>query len=411
MKYLILLCDGMADLPVPELGNLTPMEVADKKTMDMLARQAFTGIVQTVPPGISPGSDTANMAVMGYEPVKYYTGRSPIEAISMGIDMKESDVAFRVNLVTLSDNETDDDNYSEKTMIDYSSDEITTEEAAILIESVNKHFKSENINFYPGKSYRHCMIWDNGPLLGTLTPPHDILTQKISEYLPKSKEFEPVLEMMKESYKFLKNHPINLKRIKNNLRPANSIWIWGQGKKPSLPAVSDIYGLKGSVVAAVDLIFGLAICSGLKPVEVEGATGNIHTNFHGKAMAAINEFEEGQDYVYLHIEAPDECGHRNEVSNKVLSIELIDKKVLTPIYEYFCEKKKRTGEDFRILILPDHPTPLTLRTHTSDPVPFVLYSSDNKMFKPSEMYTEKICAEKGAYFESGSSLFEFFIKS
>ncbi len=407
MKYLILLCDGMADLPVPDLENLTPMEVADKKTMDMLANKGFTGIVQTVPQGIAPGSDTANMAVMGYDPVKYYTGRSPIEAVSMGIDMKENDIAFRVNLVTL----TDEENYSDKTMIDYSSDEITTDEASILIEDVNKYFVAENIKFYPGKSYRHCMIWENGPVLGTLTPPHDILTKKINDYLPQTEDYTLLLEMMKKSYKFLSNHPVNLKRIENGLRPANSIWIWGQGKKPSLPSIKELYGLTGSVVAAVDLIFGLAICSGLKPIEVEGATGNIHTNFHGKAMAAINEFEGEQDYVYLHVEAPDECGHRNEVSNKVLSIELIDKKVLSPIYEYLCDRKNKTGEDFRILILPDHPTPLTLRTHTSDPVPFILYSSDNKLYKPSEKYTEKICAAQGEFFDSGKSLFEFFIKS
>lgn len=406
MKYLILLCDGMADLPLEEIGGITPMEAAKKPMMDSLAKIGYSGMVKTVPDGVLPGSDTANMSVMGYDPVKYYTGRSPIEAVSMGIEMSEDDVAFRTNLVTLSD----DSIYSEKIMIDYSSDEITTAEACMLIDSINKEFADDGKEFYCGKSYRHCMLWKSGPLNGNLTPPHDILTRKITDYLPKEPHYLILKEMMEKSYDILKDHPVNISRMARGLRPANSLWIWGQGKKPALPKITEKYNIRGSVITAVDLIFGLGICAGLDTIEVEGATGTIHTNFEGKANAAINEFEKGQDYVYLHIEAPDECGHRRELENKIRSIELIDEKVLTTIYKYFEAKKVETGEDFRILILPDHPTPISLRTHTSDPVPFVLYSSDNKLFNPVDVYSEKANSESGVYIEDGTSLFDLFIR-
>jgi len=405
MKYLILLCDGMADLPIEELDFITPMAKAYTPNMDKLAQIGYTGMVKTVPVGVPPGSDTANMSVMGYDPLIYYTGRSPIEAISMGLDLNSDDVAFRVNLVTLSD----EDNYSDKTMLDYSSDEITTSEANELIDAVNIAFSNELMHYYSGKSYRHCMIWKNGPIIGNLVPPHDILTKQIKDFLPMDNNFKILTEIMKQSYSILNNHPVNKARILKGLNPANSIWLWGQGKKPSFPKLSKSHNLNGSVISAVDLIFGLGICAGMKIVEVEGATGNIHTNFAGKAQAAINEFKNNQDYVYLHIEAPDECGHRNELDGKIKSIELIDEKVLSPIIKYFEELKLNSGEDYRILVLPDHPTPISLRTHTADPVPFVLYSSDDKIKKPAPLFTEAKCAEYGDYYTSGPSLFNFFI--
>lgn len=406
MKYLILLCDGMSDLPLEALGNRTPLEAASAPTMDLLAQLGYTGMVKTVPDSLAPGSDTANMSVMGYDPELYYTGRSPIEAISMGIDLEQGDVAFRTNLVTLSD----DEPYEEKTMLDYSSDEISTEEAAEIIKSVNQAFESDGIKFYAGKSYRHCMVWKNASANGSLTPPHDILTQKIKSFLPKESHYEIIKSMMKKSFDLLKNHPINKAREEKGLKPANSIWIWGQGTKPALPKLTEKYGLKGSVITAVDLIFGLGICAGLDVIEVVGATGNIHTNFDGKAQAAIKEFDRGQDYIYLHVEAPDECGHRNELENKVLSIELIDEKILKPVYEYLSGKKAETGEDFRILITPDHPTPISLRTHTNDPVPFIIYSSDATLVNPSCVYSEKECQKSGVNIESGHTLFDLFIK-
>lgn len=406
MKYLILLSDGMADLPIESLDGKTPMEAAHKPCMDKLASCGYAGMVRTVPDSLPAGSDTANMSVMGFDPELYYSGRSPIEAISMGIDLKKSDVSFRVNLVTLSDEEP----YSKKSMLDYSSDEITSEEAALLIQSINEHFAKDGFHFFPGRSYRHCLVWEGAPIDGYLTPPHDILTRKISSHLPKSNEYKILKDIMEESYDILKNHPVNIDRVARGLNPANSIWIWGQGTKPNLPSIKDIYGLKGSVISAVDLVFGLGICAGMKPVNVIGATGTIDTNFEGKANAAILEFENGTEYIYLHVEAPDECGHRNELDNKILSIERIDELILKPMMEYLEENKIKSGEDYRVMVLPDHPTPVSLRTHTHDPVPFVIYSSDNKFKNPIPSFSEKECTKSGLFFEKAHLLFEHFIK-
>ena len=400
-----MLCDGMADLPLDILGSKTPLEAASVPAMDFLAQNGYAGMVKTVPDTLAPGSDTANMSVMGYDPELYYTGRSPIEAISMGIELSPGDVAFRTNLVTLSE----DAAFEEKTMVDYSSDEISTKEAAEIIKSINQAFQSKDILFYPGKSYRHCMVWKNGPVSGSLTPPHDILTRKIAAYLPKDASYEIIKSMMEKSYDILKDHPVNQARVKRGLRPANAIWIWGQGTRPALPKLTEMYGLKGSVITAVDLIFGLGVCAGLDTVEVLGATGNVHTNFDGKAAAAIKEFERGQDYIYLHVEAPDECGHRNELDNKILSIERIDSKIVKPVFDYLSKKKAETGEDFRILITPDHPTPIALRTHTNDPVPFIIYASDASLKNPSAFYSEKECRKSGIYIDKGYTLFDFFI--
>ena len=400
MKYIIILGDGMADTPVSELGDKTPLQCAHKPHMDRLAKRSEVGMVRTVPEGMPPGSDVANLSVMGYDPHKYYTGRSPLEAISMGINLDKSDVAFRCNLVTLSEEE----NYEEKIMIDYSSDEISTSEAELLIKEVQKHLNSEKFSFYPGISYRHCMVWHGGPKGLELVPPHDILEKNIGEYLPSGDAGDVLLEMMKKSYDFLKDHSINRERRRRGLRPANSIWLWGEGKKPSLTSFYQAYGLKGSVISAVDLVKGLGICAGLKAVEVQGATGNINTNFKGKAEAALRVLKDGQDFVYIHIEAPDECGHRHEIDNKVKSIELIDQLVLGTLLEGLDEY-----EDYKIMILPDHPTPLAIRTHTSDPVPYLIYHKKKEIESPAKSYDELEAAKTGLFIEKGHELMGYFI--
>jgi len=403
MKYAIILGDGMADYPIEQLDNKTPLQYAKTPTMDLLAQKGELGIVKTVPDDLAPGSDVANLAVMGYDPHKYYTGRSPLEAVSMGVELSDTDVTFRCNLVTLSD----DEPYEYKTMIDYSSDEISTEEAHILMEDVNKHLRTDRISFYPGISYRHLMVWNNGPHNFSLTPPHDILEKNIADYLPKGTNSNIILELMKRSNEFLKNHPVNLNRIENGLKPANSIWIWGEGKKPSLSGFYDKYGLKGSVISAVDLIKGIGLCAGLRSVNVEGATGNIHTNFIGKAKAAIHELKSGQDFVYVHIEAPDECGHRNEMENKIKSIEFIDQQVVKVIKDELDNMK----EDYSIMILPDHPTPLKLRTHTSEPVPFLIYRSNKQQNNSYSSYDELTAKQTGLVFNEGYKLMDYFISA
>ncbi len=407
MKYFILLCDGMADLPVEALGGRTPMEAARKPVMDFLASRGYAGLARTIPDGVPAGSDTANMAVMGYDPARYYTGRSPLEAVSMGIALEPGDVAFRVNLVTLSENTP----YASKVMLDYSSDEITSPEAAALIREIGRQFGSADRTFYPGVSYRHCLVWHGGPQNGELVPPHDILTRPITDYIPSGGVYRVLGDMMERSFDVLKDHAINRARIAAGLRPANSIWIWGQGTRPDLPEITSEYHLRGSVISAVDLIFGLGICAGLRPVAVEGATGTIHTDFGGKARAAIGEFSSGQDYVYLHVEAPDECGHRSELDNKVRSIGLIDEKILAPVFEYLQGHRDVSGEEFRILVMPDHPTPVSLRTHTRDPVPFVIYSSDGRFSAPVSDFSEKTCRGSGVFIEKGHELFGRFIRT
>jgi len=351
---------------------------------------------------------------MGYDPLKYYTGRSPLEAISMGIEMGAKDVAFRCNLVTLSD----EADYNDKSMIDYSSDEISTEEGAQLIEAINRQLGSSDIKFYPGISYRHCMIWRNAPDDYKLTPPHDISGRKIREYLPVGRDADILLQLMQKSSDVLKSHKVNLDRIKRGLRPATSIWFWGDGTKPSMPCFFEKYHLKGSVISAVDLVKGLGICTGLKSVNVDGATGNINTNFKGKADAALEELKSGQDFVYIHVEAPDECGHRYEIDNKVRAIELIDQYIVGRLL-----KGLEGMGDYRILLLPDHPTPLSLRTHTAEPVPFIIYSpssidcsssSGTSVDNPGNAtrinYNEIEARNSGVFIEPGHSLMDFFIK-
>ena len=401
MKYLVLIPDGMADEKIEALGGKTPMEAADKPTTDLLAARSEVGMVSNVPEGIAPGSDAANMAILSFDPKVYSKGRSPLEAVSMGLQMNESQVAFRCNVVTLSE----DGEYDEKTIIDHSADEITTEEADELIKAVEAALGNDVRHFYTGVSYRHCLLWDGVEDNYGFTPPHDILGKNIKEYLPSGEIGNKYYELMKASWDILDRHPVNEARRARGLRPANSIWFWSPGKKPALPSFKEKWGLEGAVISAVDLIKGIGLCADMKSIDVEGATGNVHTNYFGKAQAAIEAFKSGIDYVYVHVEGPDECGHRAEIENKVLSIELIDKKILAPIYEYL----KNSGEDFKIAILPDHPTPVRLRTHTMDAVPYMLYSSTDEK-EGVATFNEDTANSTGLYLSAGHTLMERFIE-
>lgn len=401
MKYAVVLYDGMADYPVPALNGKTPMMVANKPNMDFLAQRAEVGLVRTVAQGLKPGSDVANMSVMGFDPMKYYTGRSPLEAASIGIDMLPTDVSLRCNLVTLSE---DDKPYEEKTIEDYCADDISTEEAKEIIETVENELGSDIFKFYAGVSYRHCLIWANGTTkLGKMTPPHDITGKVITEYLSDSENAKPLIEMMKKSYDILKNHPVNIARKARGKRPANSIWLWGEGTRPAFHSFEEVTGLKGGVVSAVDLIKGIGGCAKMEVAEVEGATGYIDTDFEGKAKAALDILERN-DLVYIHFEAPDECGHRNEPENKVRAIEMIDEKVLPILFE---DLKKY--DDYKIMILPDHPTPIVTRTHASDPVPYLIYHK-NKEQKGVHTINEETAKETGSFIDFGPGIMSHFIK-
>lgn len=401
MKYVVVLYDGMADYPVPALGGKTPMMVANKPNFDRMAKHGTVGLVRTVAPGLTPGSDVANLSVMGYDPCLYYTGRSPLEAVSMGIDLSDTDVALRCNLVTLSDEE----DYSEKTMVDYCAGDISSEEAAEIIKTVEEKLGNDIFAFYSGVSYRHCLVWHGGKTeIGKLTPPHDISGRKIGGYLNKNPDAAGLLELMEKSCEILKDHPVNLKRISESKRPANAIWLWGQGSRPSLPLFEKLYGVKGSVISAVDLLKGIGICAGMNTPDVEGATGYIDTNFEGKAQKAVEELENGSDFVYIHIEAPDECGHRNEPENKVKAIELIDSRVL-PIVLEALEKY----DDYKVMILPDHPTPIVTGTHASDPVPFMIYHKKDEKDSGVDSINEETASKTGIFIEEGPSLMSRFL--
>lgn len=401
MKYLVMLCDGMADEPNEALGNSTPMEKANKPCMDSLAAKAEVGIVKTVAEGLKPGSDVANLSVLGYEPAVYYSGRSPLEAASIGIDLKDTDVTLRCNLVTLSD----DEDYENKTILDYCADDISSEEAKILIEYIQEKLGNDVFRFYPGVSYRHCLVWSNGnPHPGVLTPPHDITGKVITDYIPKGEAVDELYDLMKKSYDLLKDHPVNQARIARGKRPANSIWLWGEGTKPLLDNFSEKFGIKGSMISAVDLLKGIAICAGMNSVDVEGATGYLDTNFDGKCKAAIEEFKKGADLVYIHVEAPDECGHRGEIENKVKAIEMIDEHILAPVVEFL-----KGYDDFAVLVCPDHPTPLSIRTHTSTPVPYLIYDSKNEINSGVKVFCEKEARETGNYIEKGFTMMNYFL--
>lgn len=396
MKYLVLLLDGMADYPVPELDGKTPMEVANKPNIDFLAKNGEVGLCKTVADGLKPGSDVANLSVLGYDPAVCYTGRSPLEAASIGIELKPTDVAMRCNLVTLSDEE----NFADKTMVDYCADDISTEEAEKIIAFVEEKLGNDIYKFYSGVSYRHCLVIQNGTTkLGTMTPPHDISGRVIKDYLSSADAAQPLLELMKKSYDILKDHPVNLERIKRGKRPANSIWLWGEGRKPSLEDFKTKNGISGGIVSAVDLLRGIGKCANMSVPIVEGATGYIDTDFTAKKDAAIKLFDNGCDLVYIHMEAPDECGHRAEVQNKIRSIELIDEKVVGPMLDYL------KGSKHKVLVMPDHPTPLTLKTHVSDPVPYVLYDSQN-LQKGVDSVNEKTALQTGIKIDFGPSVMD-----
>lgn len=393
MKYIVVLSDGMAGRPLKELEGKTTLEAAYVPEMDRLAPISEVGLVSMVPEGMAPGSDTANLAVMGYDPKVYYTGRSPLEALSIGVDMKASDVSFRCNLVTLSE---EDCAYEERTILDHSSDEITTEEAAVLIEALKAGLKEKGYSFYVGTSYRHLLIQEKGAVL-ELVPPHDILTKKIGDYLPKD---AALLSMMKESYNILNNHPVNADRRERGLRPANSAWFWGAGKKPSLDSFEKRTGKKGVMISAVDLLKGIAVGVGMDSVAVEGANGGLHTNYRGKAKAAVRALAyEGYDFAYIHVEAPDEMGHQGNVADKIEAIENIDEKVLKTV---ICGLEE-AGEEYRLLLLPDHPTPIEARTHTGEAVPYLLYDSTFEEKGPA-VYNEKTAADTGNVWRDGYQL-------
>lgn len=398
MKYIVVLGDGMADEPIEELGGKTPLEYADTPTMDKMSKQAEVGLVHTIPEGMSPGSDTANLSVLGYDPKKYYTGRSPLEALSIGVDMKNTDVALRCNIVTVS---TDDLPYEEKTIIDHSSSEISTEDAAVLLEAVRKELETDIYKFYVGTSYRHLTIWDNGEVV-SLTPPHDVLGQKIGQYLPQD---EILRKMQEKSYEILANHPINIERMKNGLNPANSLWFWGAGTRPCVTSFEEKNHKKGAMISAVDLLKGIAIGADMKVLEVEGANGGLDTNYEGKAEAAVDVLlNEGYDMAYVHVEAPDEMGHQGSVERKIKAIENLDSRVIKVIKDAL----DKAGEDYRMLVMPDHPTPICVRTHTSNPVPYMLFDSTD--IKESTLdYNEKCGKESGLFMANGYEMMNYLL--
>lgn len=410
MKYIIILGDGMADEPIQELGGKTPLEYAVTPTMDLLAKKSEIGLCSTIPEGMKPGSDTANLSVLGYNPKQYYTGRSPLEALSIGVDMKPTDIALRCNIVTVSDDELP---YEEKTIIDHSSSEISTEDAAVLLEAVRKELETDTYKYYVGTSYRHLTIWDKGEVV-ELTPPHDILGKVIGTYLPEDAYLK---DMMKKSYDILNNHPLNIERAKKGLNKANSIWFWGAGTRPALTSFEEKFHKKGAMISAVDLLKGIAVGAGMKVVEVEGADGTLHTNYVGKAMAGVKELlENSYDFVYIHIEAPDEMGHQGSIPNKIKAVEYLDEKVIKVVKE----QMDLSQVPYRMLIMPDHPTPIHCRTHTSDPVPYMLYDSmlnmstlnlSKKELDVSRSYNEAFAKQSGNIVNHGyeiiNKLFEY----
>lgn len=401
MKYIVVLCDGMADRPIPQLGGKTPMEAAHKPNMDALASRGLCGTARTIPHGMHPQSDIANLAVMGYDPAIYYRGRSPLEAVSMGIDLGPDDIAIRCNISTVSD----EADYLDKTMIDYSADEISTDEARQLVKYVANKLNTEDMQLYPGISYRHCLVMRNAQTGTDLTPPHDITGRPVRSFMPVGRYGERLTGFIMDSHRLLKDHPVNLARMARGENPANTCWLWGEGTRPALKPFQELYGLRGGVVCAVDLIKGLGICAGMEVPHVEGATGAKRTDFAAKGRKALELLMSGTDLVYIHIEAPDESGHAGDLQCKLDAIEAIDKYILG----YLITSLKAAGEDYAIMLLPDHPTPIEIRTHSADPVPFVLYRSDKVHHGPSE-YTEASAAGTGLHLEQGHTLMAKFTR-
>lgn len=400
MKYVVILGDGMAGYPLSERDNKTCLQLARKPYIDALAKKSMQGLMRTVPTGFAPGSDVANLSVLGYDPALYYTGRSPLEAASIGIPLKDTDVTLRCNLVTLSEEEP----FEQKTMLDYSAGEISTEEAKELIAALKKQFDGSRFTLHAGISYRHCLVEEGGRTRRTLTPPHDISDRKISPYLPAGEGSEALLDMMVRSWDILKDHPVNQKRRAQGKNPANAVWFWGEGTKPALPAFETLHQKRGGVISAVDLVKGIGILAGLNVIDVEGATGNWDTNFQGKANACVDALLEGLDFVYVHMEAPDECGHHGDAEKKIYSIEQIDGVVKT-----VCERLRAAGEQFSLLICPDHPTPIALKTHTADPVPFLLYRSDEEK-EGAARYDEETAAAAGLFLPRACEMMAAFLR-
>lgn len=395
MKYVIVLGDGMADEPIEEIGGMTPLEYAKTPAMDRLAKMSEIGMVHTIPDGMAPGSDTANLSVLGYDPKIYYTGRSPLEALSIGVDMESTDIALRCNIVTLTE---DEKNYEDRTIIDHSSSEISTEDAAILLAAVREQLENDIYKFYVGTSYRHLTIWKNGSVV-ELSAPHDHLGKIIGPFLPENKI---LYEMMKKSYDILVNHPINVDRKRRGLNPANSIWFWGAGTRPALKSFKEKTGKRGVMISAVDLLKGIAVGAQMENIIVDGANGGLHTNYYGKAMAAVDALlKDGKDFAYIHVEAPDEMGHQGNLRHKIEAIEAIDEKIVKTV----AEALDASGQDYRMLVLPDHPTPLRIRTHSADPVPYMLYDSRKKLCS-EWLYNEKDGRASGNYVAAGHEMIE-----
>ena len=395
MKYVVILGDGMADEPIESLGGKTILEAANTPCMDELAKKSEIGMVNTVPEGMSPGSDTANLSVLGYDPKIYYSGRSPLEALSIGVPMEDTDIALRCNIITVSDEE---ELYEDKIIVDHSSSEISTEDCAVLLEAVREQLETDIYKFYLGTSYRHCTIWKNGEVV-PLTPPHDVLGQKVGDNLPQDAVLR---EMMKKSYEILKNHPINIERKAKGLNPANSCWFWGAGTKPALSSFFEKTGKKGAMISAVDLLKGIAVGAGMTNIIVEGADGTLHTNYEGKANAAVKALvEDGFDFVYIHVEAPDEMGHQGSIERKIKAVENLDAKVIKTV----VDKLSAADVEFRVVITPDHPTPIRLRTHVAQPVPYMLYDSTDKLDR-EWAYNEVDAAASKNYIANGYELID-----
>lgn len=400
MKYVVFLGDGMADRPLKELDNRTPLEAAKHPHMDFMAANGLYGLVRTVPDGMTPGSDTANLSVFGYDPKVYYSGRSPLEAASIGVPLTDTDVTYRCNFVTLSGS----DDIENTTMTDYSAGEISSEEARQLADVINAKFRSDSLILYPGVSYRNCLVLKNAETGANLTPPHDISTQKVFGRLPSGTNSALLNQMMRYAYAVLKDHPVNQKRVAEGKNPANAIWFWGEGRKPRLTPFMERFGLTGTVVSAVDLVQGIGVCAGLNSPKIPGATGLYTTNFANKGQAAIDAFRAGKDFVYIHVEAPDECGHHAQIPEKVFSIEQIDEKIVGPVLEYL----ESTGEDYAAIVMPDHPTPIELMTHTSDPVPFALYRRGDHAAR-NVQYNESEAAATGVFVPRACNLLPYMI--
>lgn len=398
MKYVVILGDGMADEPLEVLGNKTPLEYANTPTLDMLSPKSELGLCHTIPEGMKPGSDVANMSVLGYDSRANYSGRSPLEALSIGVPMKDTDIAFRCNIVSITDDPAL--SFEEQTIIDHSSSEISTEDCAILLEAVRRELEDDEFKFYLGTSYRHCLIQDHGQVID-LVQPHDVLGTTIGQHLPTGR----FAQMMERSFEILKNHPLNIERKKQGLNPANCCWFWGAGTKPTLGSFEDKTGKKGMMISAVDLLKGIAVGTGMGVASVKGATGGLETNYEGKVQAALDALKEGYDLAYIHVEAPDEMGHQGSVERKVKAIEYLDERVIKPIYESL----KDEGADFKLLITPDHPTPIRLRTHTNAPVPYLIYDSTSEQAN-SWHYNEREAGLSGNYISVGHELMGHFLK-